>query len=686
LHDPDSYFIGLIRPENLPVRVDPHIRPDTGHARGAPMPVLRALLHRRFLSGTIAAAVVAIGTSFFIGAGGSAPLKGQEARPDPVTVPEGEQLPGYNVERNAYFGDLHVHTSFSFDAYIVGTRSTPDDAYRFAKGETIQPTGGPKVRLLGGPLDFTAVTEHAEYLGGLNQTNDPHSILNDVPAVQELIAKDPAAARAAFLKMVDLIRTDTMPKEMNDPSVVGRAWEEVQKAAARHNDPGHFTTFVGYEYSSMPNMQNLHRNVIFRTANVPKLPFSKLDSENPEDLWKAMDAWRAQGIESLAIPHNSNGSDGLMFQQTQFNGSPMDKAYADRRIRNEPLVEISQMKGTSETHPTLSPNDEWANFEIYGAYIGSGKRVTKFQGGYVRQALRDGILMRQKSGFNPYKLGFVGGTDTHNGMPGSGEERNYVGGLLNNEATAEQRGSIPPKGAKTWPADTIKTGDTTYAQTLSAKGASGLTGVWAEENSREAIYAALRRKETFATSGPRIRVRFFASYDFPDDLPRRNDLVRIAYARGTTMGGDLAPSNGAAPKFLVWAMRDPTSGFLQRAQIVKGWVEKGVSHEQVFDVACSDNLPLDKKTWRCPDNGAGVNPATCEPDQYKGDVELRTLWTDPTFRPGQRAFYYVRVLENPTCRWSTWDAIRNGTPPRPGTPTTIMERAWSSPIWYEPKS
>ena len=593
------------------------------------------------------------------------------------------RLAGYNPDRNAYFGDLHVHTGLSFDAYIFNVRAMPDDAYRFAKGEAIGHANGMSIRLAGGPLDFTAVTDHSEYMGSMRDANNPNHPLHKHPLVADLFSPDPPKIRAAFDKVVALSHANAMPKEFSDPEVAGRAWMEVREAAARNNDPGRFTTFVGYEYTSAPGGRNLHRNVIFRTAKVPELPYTSKVSDDPENLWKTMDGWRGKGIDVLAIPHNSNGSDGLMFEPTKRNGSPMDKAYAELRMRNEPLVEISQIKGTSEVHPSLAPNDEWANFEIMERYIGTNHPVTHFKGSYVREALKDGILMQEQKGFNPFKMGFISSTDTHNAAPGSAEERNYFSKVGRSDGTPAQRGSVPPNGAREWPANTPNSNNAVGP--YQAWGASGLAGVWAEENSREAIFAALRRKETFATSGPRIRVRFFASYDFPADLAGRGDQVRLAYAKGVPMGGDLKPSSGKAPQFLVWAVRDPNSGYLQRAQIVKGWVENGQAKEQVFDVACSDKLPLNRTTWRCPDNGAGVNLATCEPDRLKGDVELRTLWTDPTFKPGQRAFYYVRVLENPSCRWSTWDALRNGTPPNPTLAKTIMERAWSSPIWYEPK-
>ncbi|HET9160773.1 MAG TPA: DUF3604 domain-containing protein [Caulobacteraceae bacterium] len=591
-------------------------------------------------------------------------------------------LPGWNSERNAYFGDLHVHTKLSFDAYIFNVRATPDDAYRFARGETIGHAGGFDIRLAGGPLDFVAVTDHSEYMGAMEEANNPQSPLSKLPIVDGLFSTDPARISAAFNRMVAGNQAGTLPKEFSDPAIAGRAWREVQDAAARNNMPGRFTTLVGYEYTSAPDNRNLHRNVIFRTAKVPELPFTATMNRDPEELWRHMDAWRKQGIESLAIPHNGNGSDGLMYQTTRLNGQPMDKVYADLRARNEPLTEITQTKGASETHPTLSPNDEWADFEIMESYIGVAKKVTKFDGGYVRKALKDGILMQELKGYNPFKLGFVGGTDTHNAAPGSAEEVNYFSKVGRIDGLPVQRGSVPPDGKKSW--EGVSFDPQASISRFQTWGASGLAGVWAEENSREAIYAALRRRETFATSGPRIRVRFFASYDFPEDVLSRVDGVTQAYARGVPMGGDLLPSKGNAPTFMVWAVRDPRSAYLQRAQIVKGWVENGQAKEKVFDVACSDKLALNTTTWRCPGNGAGVNLANCEPTKFKGDVELKTLWRDPEFNPKQRAFYYLRVIENPTCRWSTWDAIRNGTPPSPYLKTTVQERAWSSPIWYEP--
>ncbi len=592
------------------------------------------------------------------------------------------RLPGYSADRNAYYGDLHVHTYLSNDAYIFNVRRTPEDAYRFAQGEVIGHAVGFQIRLAGGPLDFTAVTDHAEYLAAVREGGNPDNPDSKLPISQELISSDPVQIGKAFTAFYAAMRAKTLPQSFTDPATGSRAWAEVREAAERHNRPGRFTTFVGYEYTASSEGRNLHRNVIFRGTKVPDAPYSAINSPDPEDLWRTMDGWRAKGIEALAIPHNSNGSDGIMFDTVRLNGQAVDRAYADLRMRNEPLVEMTQIKGTSETHPTLSPNDEWANFELMENYIGSARKVTKFKGGYVRQALQDGILMRQAQGFNPFKFGLIGASDTHNAAPGSVEEPNYFSKTGRTDGMPALRGSAPPNKAADWEGAPVDPPGSPTRPASKAWGASGLAGVWAEENSREAIYAAMRRKETFATSGPRIKVRFFAGYDFPADLLTRTDTVRQAYVHGVPMGGDLLSAADKAPKFLVWAVRDPTSGFLQRAQVVKGWIENGVAREQVFDVACADGLAA--ANGRCPANGATVDLKTCQPDRFKGDVELRTVWSDPTFNPRQRAFYYVRVLENPSCRWSTWDALRNGTPRNPLLQPTVMERAWSSPIWFEP--
>jgi hypothetical protein len=593
------------------------------------------------------------------------------------------RTPGFNRDRNAYFGDLHVHTRFSFDAYIFNVRATPDDAYNYAKGESVRHAGGYDVRLTDAPLDFLAVTDHAEYLGILPAMNDPASPLSKLPYAPDMFSQDREKIQNAFNRIGTSIRDGKELPELRSLETTKAAWGAIIGSAQRHYEPGKLTTFIGYEYTSAPQGMNLHRNVIFSGARAPEAPYTALMSQNPEDLWRWMDAYRASArADVLAIPHNMNGSDGRMYESTSWDGRPIDKAYADLRMRNEPLAEMSQIKGTSETHPSLSPNDEWSNFEIMSSYIGAPVPVKKFAGGYVRDALKTGLLFQDKNGFNPFKIGFIGASDTHNAASGV-EEGRYVGKVGLSDATPQLRFSVPPNGKRDWH-DAPEPSPTTAR--FQQWGAAGLAGVWAEENTREAIFAALRRKETFATSGPRIRVRYFVGYDFPNDILTRADLVKIAYARGVPMGGDVLARGGRMPQHLVWAVRDPNSGWLQRVQIVKGWIENGVAKESVFDVACSDGLKPDARTNRCGDNGAKVNLKDCSVSEDKGAVELRTIWTDPTFDPSQRAFYYVRALENPSCRWSTWDAIRAGAAPNPNMALTIQERAWSSPVWYAPRA
>lgn len=585
------------------------------------------------------------------------------------------KTPGYNADRNAYFGDLHVHTQNSSDAFIFNVRATPDDAYRYSLGGPIMHALGFPIRLRGGPLDFTAVTDHGELLGILPAMVDPDSPLSKLPLAKGLQSDDRATILEAFYAISRGVRAAGNDSPLRNLDVIRSAWQETVEAAQRNYKPGSFTTFIGYEYTSAPKSQNLHRNVIFKSARVPDTPFSSIESGNPEDLWRWLDEQREQGMDVLAIPHNSNVSNGLMFQREDWTGKPFDADYAALRMRNEPLVEITQVKGTSETHPSLSPTDEWAGFELYDTLIATDI-VAKKSGGFVREAFRHGIEFQDANGFNPYKFGLIGSSDTHN-AGGPVEEDSYFSkaGML--DGSAERRGTVPSSMKNTF-------GKTDASETFPQWGASGLAGIWAEENTRESLFEAMQRKEAFATSGPRIKVRFFAGFDYKDDLLGDPNMIHAAYKHGVPMGSDLHARAGRAPSFLLWALRDANSGWLQRMQIIKGWVEAGESHEQVFDVACSDGLTPDSQTHRCPDNGATVDLNDCSFDKAKGNVELKILWQDPTFNPAQEAFYYVRVLENPSCRWSTWDALRAGVAPKVGLEATIQERAWSSPIWYLP--
>jgi len=611
--------------------------------------------------------------------------------------------PEANPERNVYYGDLHVHTEYSFDAFAFGTQATPRDAYRYAKGEAIRHPAGYEIKL-GRPLDFYAVTDHAMFLGVAREAADTSTELSRLPFtdfIHDLNAPDnrgilSLSKRAKVFgrlasSFIEKIEAGEVEQRAID-DVSKSAWRDTIEAADEAYVPGRFTAFAGYEYTSSTSERgNLHRNVIFRgTDDLPELPFSRLNSRNPELLWDWMDALRAQGIESLAIPHNSNGSNGAMFQRVNWAGEPIDEAYSTKRMRNEPLVEVTQVKGTSETHPLLSDTDEWADFEIMPYRVGT-KTPSEPVGSYVRDAYRTGLELAAGDAANPFKFGLIGSTDTHVGG-GSEREDTYFSktGLI--DATPERRGSVPAGRMLGLALGTVapelvnEVDGTTYLEFSSFEfwGASGMAAVWAEENTREAIYAAFRRKETFATSGPRIGLRFFAGYDFDPTLLDAPDGVTRAYAEGVTMGADLEADGGRAPSFWVWALADPMTAPLQRLQVIKGWEEGGESREKVFDVACSGGQEVDPTTHRCPDNGARVNLADCSFDPDAGAGELRTLWQDPEFEADQEAFYYVRVLENPTCRWSTWEALRAGVEPRSDLPKTVVERAWSSPIWYRP--
>jgi hypothetical protein len=602
-----------------------------------------------------------------------------------------------NPLRNVYFGDLHLHTRNSFDAYIFNVRATPEDAYVYAKGGTIKHAMGFDLRLNSGALDFLAVTDHAEYLGVLHAIDTPGTGYSKVPYARDLFGTERAKVLGAFEIFADSLTTGKRRPDLSDMSAPTSAWQETIRSAERNNDPGRFTTFIGYEYTSIPGVRNLHRNVVFSGSKAPALPFSALESQNPEDLWRWLDQQRAQGVEALAIPHNSNGSDGTMFERTMWNGQPIDRAYAELRARNEPLVEITQVKGASETMPLLSPNDEFAGFELMTSYIGVSKAITRFDGGYVRDALKRGLEIQSRVGINPYKMGFIAGSDSHNAA-GAFEEDNYFSKVGVLDGAPQQRGSVPPADYKSW-AEFDAAGKTLPLS--STWGSAGLTGVWAEENTRASLFTAMRRKETFGTSGPRIRVRMFAGYGLKGLNLATNAGVRTAYAKGVPMGGDLVgqsidrgtrksvnqnvDTGGRKPEFLVIAMRDLRSAPLQRIQIVKGWVDStGKSFEKIFDVACADGGKVNPATARCPDNGATVDPATCAFSKDKGDAQIQGEWTDPEFDPKQNAFYYARVLENPTCRWSTWDALRAGVEPNPKLSRTIQERAYTSPIWFVP--
>ena len=632
-----------------------------------------------------------------------------------------------NKDRNPYYGDLHVHTKYSFDAYVFGVTASPDDAYRYAKGAAVKHPLGYEMKLQE-PLDFYAVTDHGFYMGMIQayadtstdiSQNDFAEPFHNLNRLDNLTVESAGERSNIFSSVLGatIIKPypDWHPNLLKayfsrntqgalrsfDYDIHKSAWADVARSANEHNDPGNFTTFIGYEFTTSTDIEggNLHRNVIFESSKASIRPWTRIDSINPEDLWTWQDRLREKGVDTISMPHNSNGSNGQMFEMESFKGNALDVEYAEKRMRNEPLVEITQVKGTSETHPLLSPDDEWADFEIMDVRVGSRPPTySKPSGSYVREAYLNGLTLEFTKQGNPYKFGLIGSSDTHV-VASSLDESNYWSkvGLLDGDP--ENRGSVPLKEenvarleeymrAFNQPISTVSLEQGEYANTgFTQWGASGLAAAWAEENTRESLFAAFRRKETFATTGPRISVRFFGGYNLSSIDLNSESLVSEAYSKGVTMGADLLNNDDQIPEFIVWALRDMNSAPLQRIQIIKGWIDmnSGRPKEKVFDVACSDGLEPDPITNRCPDNGARVNINDCSITSNVGSSELKTVWKDPEFKVDDKAFYYVRVLENPTCRWSTWDAIKSGFKPREGLHETIQERAWSSPIWYIPK-
>jgi len=578
-----------------------------------------------------------------------------------------------NPDRNAYFGETHVHTSWSLDAFALGNLvTTPADAYKYFKGEPIKHPLGYDVKIVT-PLDWAGVTDHSEYAGVVNMANDPGSPVSKLPAAQPLVLKartKEEMTRVALYAINVLASGPPVPALMN-PEITGAVWKRVVDQANQANEPGKFTAFCSYEWTSMPNNMNLHRNVFFKDcAKVPPAPFSALDSKHPVDLWAWMDGQRKTGNELLAISHNSNLSDGRMFPtEVDSKGRPIDAVYAASRTRNEPLIEIKQLKGTSETHPFLSPNDEFASFELMSVLLGNPSgRIPHIVGSYARQALKDGLAMQDSRGINPYKFGFGAASDSHNTAVPYRQE-NFFGGHTFTDGTPEARMSGTTVGGM-FDARTEST--------------AGLTGVWAEENTRASLFEAMQRKETFAVSGPHIKVRLFGGWEYAVADLSAADWVKTGYAKGVPMGGDLPPAKGKAPTFIVWAVKDPTSGNLDRIQIVKGWSKSGQSFEKIFDVVWSGERKPNKWTGVVPPIGNTVDVDNATYTNTIGAVELKTVWTDPEFDPGAHAFYYGRVLEIPTPRWTTIQAKQLGIAPPDVVAATLQERAWSSPIWYTP--
>ena len=574
-------------------------------------------------------------------------------------------------DRHAYFGETHVHTSWSFDAYIFGNHITgPADAYRYAKGEAIPHPLGYDVKITT-PLDWMGVTDHSEYAGVVRLSNDPTSTISKLPIASQLKVKDAADIQRIYLWLATSMIEMKPVEALVQPSISDTVWKANNAAADAANEPGKFTAFCSYEWTSNPDFRNMHRNVFFKDcAKVPDRPFSSLQSQAPEDLWAWMDTQRKAGNELLAISHNANLSGGLMYPtEVDFKGRPIDQAWADARDRNERLTEIKQIKGQSETHPLLSPNDEFANFEVLNYLLGDpqGQFVT-LAGSYARQALKDGLTMQEAKGYNPYKTGFVGGSDSHNTAVPYRQE-NFFGGHASLDGSVKERMG----------------GHNFAGLDVRFENPAGLTGIWAEENTRASLFDAMERKETFATSGPRISIRMFGGWDYAPDLTGGAEWVQAAYDGGVPMGGDLKPRAGdKTPVFVVEAVKDPTSGNLDRIQIVKGWARDGQSFEKVYDVVWAGDRSPSPVDGKVPAIGTTVNIANASYTNDIGSVELRGTWTDPDFDPSLDAFYYARALEIPTPRWTTIQAKELGIAPPEMVAATVQERAWSSPIWYTP--
>jgi hypothetical protein len=579
-----------------------------------------------------------------------------------------------NPERNLLFGDLHIHTGLSTDAFVFGVRSLPEDVYTFARGGTIKHGAGYPIQI-SRPLDFAAVTDHAEYMGQARQAN------LDVPTTQRplrdlLLNGNALSITLAWIKTTSFISLEGFGFGVDkvDEDINRDAWKMTIDAAQKFNEPGVFTAFIAYEWSAFVETSSvhIHRNVVYRSDKVSDLPFSYVDSQRPEDLWQFLEGENQAGRHAFAMPHNANLSNGKMYPSADSDGKPLTAEYAEMRNRYEPVSEILQVKGSSETHPLLSSLDEFANFEIAGL-VSSGKDASldTIKGSYARDALRLGLELSHSEGFNPYKFGVIGSSDSHNASSPT-DESTYHGklpmmdgsaGLRTDEATLLPGGINP---ATRW-------------------GSGGLAAVWAEENTRASIYDALARKETFATSGPRISIRFFGGWDFDSSFLSAADAVERAYAAGVPMGGQLkAAPEGKSPNFLVMAMKDPEGANLDRVQIIKAWVDAdGSSHEKVFDIAAADGRAFDSAAGKLPAVGNTVDIKTATYSNSIGDETLATVWTDPEFDPALEAIYYARVIEIPTPRWSTFDAIDLGTEPM--DPASIQERAITSAIWYSPQ-
>ncbi len=595
----------------------------------------------------------------------SVPEKSAATRPTPRSFAEEEAAAPKYPLKEAFFGETHLHTGVSMDAFIGGNRLKPDDAYRFAKGEEMMVNG--RMHRIRRPLDFCAVTDHSEFMGESASLMNPGAPGYDDPVARSFReAEDLETALALYNKYVLEPLAgggDPHPPFFQGEAAIKYTWQQNHEATENHYEPGTFTTIHAYEWTSAPDGSNQHRNILFRDANVPEVPFSSNESGDPEDLWKWMQEQRSQGRKLFAMPHNSNESKGRLFAEETLSGDPITREYVEMRAKMEPLIEMMQVKGNSEVVPAFWPADEFADFENAESLQDYNGRVFMKQN-FVRYGLDRGLKYRAELGTNPFKYGFVGGTDNHNGSPSNVAEDNYrVGSHGLTDKAAEAR------------AKNVLDGEMLIADT--SPGA--ITGVWATSNTRGAIWDAMAAKETFATSGPRIKVRAFAGQGFKDSYETYEAFVTDGYAKGVPMGGDY--SGDRAPQIIVWAAKDPDGPNLDRIQIVKGWLENGEMKDIVYNAVASGQRLQADGTVEPID--APIDMATGRFNTEKGSAELMGLWTDPDFDPEQEAYYYVRVLQLPTARWTLYDEIREGVEYPDDVKMQIVERAWGSPIWYE---
>jgi hypothetical protein len=597
----------------------------------------------------------------------------------PLAKPQFSPYAGRNFPTRVFFGDTHLHTAISVDAGTM-CRIGQEDAYRFARGEEVSSTYGLRARL-SRPLDFLVITDHAEMYGLMPQllSGDPEILATEIGRkwYDALKSGDSEKAFATAMEIVTSLSGKEAP--IKSEKAVRNAWQAYTALADKYNEPGRFTAIIGWEYTTMGG-NNLHRNVLFRgdssVAN-RTVPFSQYDSKNPEDLWKFLAEFEKQtGAEVLAIPHNGNLSNGRMFSVETFDGKPYTKELATLRARFEKVIEVTQIKGDGEAHPFLSPNDEFADYEKWDKSNLNGTEAKKpemLQYEYAREALKNGLVLERKLGVNPFKFGMVGSTDSHTALSAV-EEDNFFG----------KHSGVEP-GPHRWEHVVIQAPDPKFTIHGWQQAAAGYAGVWAMENTREAIFDAIKRKETYATTGPRMVVRFFGGFDFTADDAQSRLPAGIGYAKGVPMGGDLRKAEaGRSPTFLVAALKDSYGGNLDRIQIVKGWLDQdGKTHEKIYDVVWSgDRKPGADGKLPPVGNTVDVEKATWK--NTIGAPELATVWTDPEFDAKQPAFYYARVIEIPTPRWTAYEAQRFGIKMTPNVPMTTQERAYTSPIWYTP--